>query len=254
MPDWKFLYHKYGPTGVLSQFWPTFSQTCRLDGLVFHYPSGFQPQNVAFFNEVGQESYDVLLSLRGDTAIDIGSGIGSYALRLAGQFNRVFAFEPNPFVAKYLKRNIERNRKANVIAVQSAISDKTEMVELRLPSKFSSASTLSQNHYSRLKFKDRVVVRAFSLDDYFRSYKGRIDLVKIDAEGHELVVLNGAREIMRNYHPLMAVEVHRSPETLLGCNCQVCRWLKAEYPGQVELHGRYAPEMEVHWTICYPSS
>ncbi len=253
MPDWKFLYLKYSPNRLVSRFWASFSATLSFDGLVFHYPPGFPPQDAEYLSKNGQETYDVLLKSRGDTAVDIGSGVGSYALRLARQFRSVLAFEPNSFIAKYLRKNIERNRKTNVTPVEAAISDKTGTEMLRLPSRYSSASTLSSHHYSKLVFKDKMSVKTFALDDYFLGYKGKIDLVKLDAENHELAVLNGARETIREHQPLLSVEVHRRPDSLLACDCQVCKWLKKEYPGYVELHGTYASEMEVHWTVCYPS-
>lgn len=219
------------------------------DGLTIYYFRNLNFPTVDEFIKTGTETFDVALSLKGDVAVDIGSHVGAYALRLARSFRQVYAFEPNPITYQVLLKNIKANSIANVKAEQAAVSENPGTSTMRVPDKFLAGTTIAPDHYDWLKFTRAVQVRTESLDNYFLKHHGRVGFVKIDAENHELAVLKGMRWLIREHRPVMSVEVHHRPDTLHSCNCNVCEWLRREGLS-VSLHGRYTPEMEAHWVIA----
>ena len=64
--------------------------------------------------------------LRDRSFVDVGANLGYFSV-LVSKMNpesMVYSYEPMPFLYASLKRNIEINELSNVVAIQSAISDK----------------------------------------------------------------------------------------------------------------------------------
>lgn len=246
MIDWKFIARKYwdkwrnpGPVAQKTE-----------DGLIIQYLKQAKFPSPAEFNALGQETFDVALGLKGDAAIDIGAHVGSYCMRLAKNFRWVYAFEPNPVPLELLLRNLAVNNIQNVQVEQAAITDRDGWRTLRIPSKFLPGTTLSEKHYDWLPFDKELLVRGYSLDNYFKGLDCKVGFVKIDAEGHEVAVLNGMRRLIRNNPSMvLSVEIHKAPDTLTGCDCEACQWLKIEGL-KTELHGRYTSDMQAHWIVA----
>ena len=84
---------------------------------------------------------------QGDTVVDIGAGIGEFALlasRKAGSKGKVIAIEPSPEDYATLLLNIKENGCNNVIPLNMAVSDKPETFELEFKGKqfYSKSNTL----------------------------------------------------------------------------------------------------------------
>lgn len=135
----------------------------------------------------------------GDVFYDVGANIGFHtviAARLVGNAGTVVAFEPLPENAAQLRRNVELNSFANVEVVEAALSDGTGFANL------SGSGHRTRRTLTKL---GGVEVRTFRLDDWEGPPP---DLLKIDVEGAELVVLEGALETIRRHRPDMLIEVH----------------------------------------------
>lgn len=255
MIDWKFIARRYWRGSIRrareSLGMQTIIEKKREDGFKIYYFAKARFPSPAWFNEKGWETFDVALSLKGDVAIDVGAHVGGYSMRLAKNFDRVFAFEPEPRAYGLLEKNLRINKIANVVTERLAVSDRSRWSAMRVASNCSSGSTLSENHYDWLEFDDQTIkVRCTSLDDYFKGFSGRIGFVKIDAEGHELAVLNGMKRLIKcSPSMILSVEVHRAPDSLTSCDCNVCQWLRIEGL-KTELHGRYTSDMKAHWIVA----
>lgn len=219
------------------------------DGLSIRFYRGARFHTPEQFNKLGIETFDVALSLKGDVAVDIGAHVGAYAMRLARNFQKVYAFEPMPDTFRILQQNIRENKITNIKAERIAISDSPGRKTFRISTKFLTAGTLEPTHYSWLSHNGAIAVQAESLDSYFKNGAGKIDFVKIDVENHELSVLNGMTGIIQKHQPVMSVEVHKRPTTLTFCECNVCEWLRGQQLS-VELHGTYTAEVDAHWVIA----
>ena len=140
----------------------------------------------------------------GQVAIDIGANYGVYALTMAnavGLDGRVFAFEPVAKTAGYLKRSLDANNFKQAELLQLAISVAPGTGRI---------STQPQAELNALvdgsKLESSEEVRLDSLDNFF-SGRTDVDFLKIDAEGHEQMILDGGRAFFANNSPLVLYEV-----------------------------------------------
>ena len=128
----------------------------------------------------------------GQTFVDVGANIGWYTLlgaSIVGEKGKVLAIEPEPENFKLLASSICFNQFANVSAVEACVSDNSNMETLYLHAAVSH-STLSKSTRS-------IEVPASTLDELATEYAlENIDLLKIDVEGAEAKVLNGALKLI----------------------------------------------------------
>jgi FkbM family methyltransferase len=140
--------------------------------------------------------------------VDIGAHIGFYALlfsRLVGPKGTVFAFEPLPGNFDVLLENLALNQCGQVRAVNKAVMDHARQIILHVPS----ADLLPGD--SSARHSDGTIplqVEAIQLDEFLSDQGLPVHLIKIDVEGAEENVLLGAREAIREYHPVLVVELH----------------------------------------------
>ena len=148
-------------------------------------------------------------------AIDIGVYRGVYSYKLAQNFKKVHAFEPNPLLYPYLEKNLKKIIK-NLKLYNIALSDSNGTGELRLPLrsksffknnieelyKLGAATMHPNNHIGKYK---KVPIKMGKLDDIINDDK--IGFIKIDVEGHEKNVLLGGRSIINRDKPVLLIEI-----------------------------------------------
>jgi FkbM family methyltransferase len=158
--------------------------------------------------KTSEPEYNVLeqfISL-GDWVVDIGANVGHYTKRfseLVGINGRVIAIEPIPVTFSLLAANVQLFSFSNVTLINAAISDKFGLASMSIP-KFSSGLT---NYYEAIivsPSSSNSDVMTISLDSILQNQS--IKLVKIDTEGHETFVLDGMREIIHTYRPILIIE------------------------------------------------
>ena len=145
-----------------------------------------------------------LLPLSGQEFWDVGANTGYYTLMLARNFYHIKAFEPNPASITILSRRIAKNHYQNVQIVPVALSDSVGRSRLYLRTEVREKTIGSSNTLipspkgaeqqasgggptSSVPF---IEVETDTVDNILRN--SRIDLMKIDVEGAEFLVLNGA--------------------------------------------------------------
>jgi FkbM family methyltransferase len=151
---------------------------------------------------------EALLPLSGREFWDVGANTGHYALMFAKNFDRVRAFEPNPDAIDILNLKITKKRIQNVEIVPIALSDAvgnsrlylhTEVREKTIGSSNSLIPSSNaagrgsdeRNDFSAVPF---VEVQTDTVDHLLG--RERIELMKIDVEGAEFMVLNGAMKAL----------------------------------------------------------
>ena len=160
------------------------------------------------------ESEALLRAAAGARVIfDVGANIGFYSLHWAAALapgGSVHAFEPVPVTFERLQRNIELNGVGDtVLASNFALGSEKTTVTIYLPTfSGSSASSLKNLHPDEESIQ--VEARVETLDDYFAS-RGldRLDFMKIDVEGAELLVLQGGVQTLSRHKPLLFMELLR---------------------------------------------
>ena len=149
----------------------------------------------------------------GTTVVDIGAswGLFSYHLaRLVGGAGTVFSYEPHPMNKPVLEKLAKA--RPNVRFRPVAVSDLTGSADLQVPvfgsryvtAQSSIAHGFDGQHGVRV---EKVTVPTVRLDDEVGDR--RVDLVKIDVEGHEMSVLRGASVTLRKYLPPMLIEIEQ---------------------------------------------
>ncbi|MER3501893.1 MAG: hypothetical protein C4295_10580 [Candidatus Fervidibacterota bacterium] len=149
----------------------------------------------------------------GMTVLDIGAHHGFYTLlaaRCVGLVGKVTAFEPSPRERRRLIWHVRLNRCPQVLVEPFALSDREGTMELYL-TQDNSANSLSPPKISPIVGK--VTVKVTTLDAYCqRNRIERVDLVKMDAEGAELLILQGAKKLLQGkLRPVIITEVN--PQT-----------------------------------------
>jgi FkbM family methyltransferase len=171
-------------------------------GCSLFYNGSFEEREIAFFETL-------LEPLPTPIILDIGANIGVHSLSWAAAKPNatIFAFEPSPSVYPLLQKNVQSNALLQTIKVfQTALSNE------------SGKATFYQcedSAYSSLKnTKRKAVVENFTVnmttvDDFVQSQGiDHIDLIKIDVEGFEYEVIQGARNTLQSIAPRLFVEIY----------------------------------------------
>jgi FkbM family methyltransferase len=148
----------------------------------------------------------------GDNAIDVGAHVGLFTMHMAervGPGGRVYAFEPFPANAGLLKRSIAENRYDDrIVFRQAAVGAASGTATLTFP-----RETLNTGGAYLLRegsipaggnLRQDVPLVALDRVDIRRPVR----LIKMDVEGAEPLVLQGARELIAADRPLILSEVH----------------------------------------------
>ena len=148
----------------------------------------------------------------GDVVYDVGAHVGLYTLVSSAQVGaqgHVYAFEPFPRNAQYLRRHIELNRLSNCTVVEAAVSNSSAWQRFD-PTAHDTAGFLSTT--------GAVTVRSLTLDEFLSAAQERRppNAIKINAEGAEMEILSGARRILNEFSPLIFLSAHSHE---LSCQC-----------------------------------
>jgi FkbM family methyltransferase len=159
-----------------------------------------------FYGRHGEVELHLLefLCRRDQDAIDVGANDGSYVHYLRRHARRVVAFEPMPTLARALRRKFPRG----VIVESQALSDHAGTVSLCMPVVdgvvVTGCSTVSLAATAAYPGHRAIEVPMDTLDNV---YGGQAGFIKIDVEGHQQAVLDGAVETIKRCRPRLLVEV-----------------------------------------------
>ncbi len=156
------------------------------------------------------------LSKKSQTIIDIGANTGIYSL-LAQNNNsnaKVIAIEPVDLNYSILSKNIEKN-KFPILSEKIALSDQEGTAKMfMLKDRLNYMTSINDNRYDlhpEIKGNSEVVEIEVSMKPFSYVYKkhnlDKIDLIKIDVEGHEITVLNSMMTYLEKYKPSIIIEI-----------------------------------------------
>lgn len=175
-------------TAGFSQF---FTIKCKLYQLRF-FPTSVSADKWVYPDTWGEDEEFLTSYLRnGDVVIDIGANIGTLSLTAGtavGSSGKVFSVEAHPAIFKYLEKNIELNGLKNIYLFNIAIGDTNGWLG------FSNKRSDEQNEVTG---SQGIQVEVKKLDDLFVDKLESVELLKVDVEGYEKFVLQGALEILK---------------------------------------------------------
>lgn len=145
----------------------------------------------------------------GMRVIDIGANYGLYALSLAkkvGNTGRIWAFEPTPSVAQCLATSIKNNALTNITLIDKALSDHCGQAELLLNP--NSENNCLSPHFESHEQATYQPIELVTLDScWIQGQWGKIDFIKLDAEGEEEKIIRSSSQILNTNSPLIMYEL-----------------------------------------------
>jgi FkbM family methyltransferase len=134
----------------------------------------------------------------GDRVIDVGANVGYYTLVMSsviGPKGRLDAFEANPRMARLLRRTVSCSGRSEFVSVhEKIVADRAGVMHLNVSDRFAGAGNVAENGWGIGEDTEVVECEAVRLDDL--APEGAVDLLRIDTEGSEVLILNGAMGIL----------------------------------------------------------
>lgn len=125
-----------------------------------------------------------------DVFVDVGANVGHFTLLAAKNEAKVFAFEPVKNTFKKLEKNIELNNlQDNVVLYNVGVGNKNEILNFVTNKDVMNSVAIEVNSKSEQ-------IQVVRLNDQLKGINPT--MLKIDVEGYEWFVLEGANEILSN--------------------------------------------------------
>jgi len=148
-------------------------------------------------------------------SIDVGVYRGVYSYEMSKYAQNVHAFELNPLIFSTLNKNITKLKK-NIKLYNFGLSNQNIETTLRIPIRNASieqenyeeffemgrATIHSENQFSKFK---SFLVNVKKLDNI--KFENKVSFIKIDVEGHEKKVIEGAVETINRNKPILLIEI-----------------------------------------------
>ena len=197
----RFLSAKVFPSLTRQVFYSKYSHFLKTNEL----PNGWSENELKLLPEI--------LNIN-SVFVDIGSNVGVYtyvASRIVGESN-VIAFEPMPQYCNYLK-SIFPNAKIEQLALSSVSGSQNLKVPTIGDEQYTARATLNTEFIEddeQIEKSTLLKVETSTLDDYLKTVNiDRLDIIKIDVEGHEHNVLSGAIKSIQKFKPTLIVEIEQ---------------------------------------------
>jgi FkbM family methyltransferase len=191
------------------------------------------------------------------TVLDIGANIGSNTIEYATWANEVHSFEPTPALYSQLVKNISLNednpdtnrwhkdqsmkRKAKINTHQVAVGDKAGVVHMKTYDINAGKNYVTANKTENTISVDVITIDSMNFTD--------VDIMKIDVEGYELFVLNGADQTIKKYRPVIQTEI--SPSYLQRNGCTVQQLAEWFYERNYKAVDRFGKEQSKQFPTDY---
>ena len=160
----------------------------------------------------------VELSTDAQCVLDIGAHIGLVSMSVSGVLapsGRVYSFEPGDENRKFLQTHVDLNHIGNIDVLGLVVSDENlDEIEFFVQTGDSPMNSLAVrgdggSYKSTMK-------QQINLDGFCSERGLSPDVIKIDVEGAEIKVLQGAKETIGKHQPALVLSVHREEIRELG--------------------------------------
>ncbi len=184
------------------------------NGIKFLLDLSDYPDWSLYFHNQNDSSKGVLNYVKeGDVIFDVGGNIGQTALMLAqkvGDTGKVISFEPFPSTIEKFNSNLSRNKNITNITLETfGLGNKIETLKMDFVCDTNSAANrIIPFHSAATTNVSTVEINV--LDVYLANLADlqKIDLIKIDVEGFEYQVLEGAKSTLLKFKPDLFIEIN----------------------------------------------
>ena len=140
----------------------------------------------------------------GDIVIDSGANIGLFSLYAASKGAHVHSFEPINSTFQKLTENVSLNN-YNISLQKKGLSNTNGVIDMKLNSVISGGNTFVMD----CPFDKTESIETTTLDDYVNSHNIKnVDFIKADIEGAERFMLMGAKDVLLNLEPKLAIATY----------------------------------------------
>ena len=151
----------------------------------------------------------------GSDSIDVGVYRGVYSYEMSKYSEKVHSFEPNPIIFKYIDKNLKKFIK-NIHLYNFALSNQNKTINLKIPIRNSNSNKeIFEEYYEMGKATihnennfenyENFEIQTKKIDEL--NFDNKISFIKIDVEGHELEVIEGAKNTIKRDKPILLVEM-----------------------------------------------
>ena len=144
-------------------------------------------------------------------AIDAGAFIGTHTVKLSKICKKVYAFEPCLASFSLLNRNLRVNKCENVVPNSFGLSDsygKTTFQWNKSENLGASALRGNDMNFFKARREDKAALNSVKLTTIDNLNLSELHFIKVDVEGYELKVLNGAINTIKKFKPLITCECY----------------------------------------------
>ncbi len=165
---------------------------------------------IFFFGEYENDTNKILeLYLKqDDIVLEAGANIGSETLLISKILNKgtIYCFEPNPYSFERLKINISINELKNVYAYDYALGEADNEIKFHIYPKGFCNSGMSSK-YMETSITHEITVIQKTVDTFVHENNiTKLDFIKMDIQGAEIDLLNGASETLKRFKPTIFTE------------------------------------------------
>ena len=140
----------------------------------------------------------------GDVFLDLGANIGYFSLLAASivkNDGKVISFEPNQYNRQLLYASVVENQFNNITVYPFAVSDSQQILRLMTSGSNGWVVELSEESVNYQ------LVQSVILDELLQ-FEKKINVIKMDIEGHEPIALRGMEQIINKHRPIIFTEFH----------------------------------------------
>lgn len=182
-------------------------KACKHGMFIYNPNDTFIGKSLEWYGEWAEFELDLLSKFikPGDTVIDVGANIGTHTVafsHMVGKDGKVFSFEAQPRLEAILAANIQLNNLGNVYWDVKAVGERGSTVKVQeIPS---DDTVCNFGEYALFEGKPSLLVEMITIDSFTDGLNPSV--IKIDVEGMEVDVLNGARRTIERSKPVLYFE------------------------------------------------
>lgn len=189
---------------------------CRYGLMIYNSKDIWIGRSIEKYGEFSESEVEVFKdSVKpGDFVLDIGANIGCHTVvfsRLTGSSGLVFAYEPERTNFCTLAGNIAINNLLNVHVFQKAVGSFSGFIEVP---ELDRERTVNWGGLSLCEDYSKAINYSVPLVKIDEEKITKLDFVKIDIEGMEKLALEGAKETIEKFKPILYVEDDREEKSL----------------------------------------
>jgi FkbM family methyltransferase len=156
------------------------------------------------------EVMQTLIPLSNGTFVDVGVNIGQTLIKLRSISQADYiGFEPNQHCVEYVNELITANRFSNTHLIASGIGNELQKAQLHTyyNSKVDSTASLLSDFRPDSPITDSIQVELLGPNELKEILTQQVGVIKIDVEGYEKFVLQGLKQTIEKFRPIMILEI-----------------------------------------------